>query len=194
MEENTYGGFFAEKRKGRFTYFDVESGRAIKTHENSASWVIYRELSPDGSHAAIASWIRNPGDLRVRTIIQDQLTGQEREVLLRYPTKDHIVVYGGSFAPTEKWYAVSGNVEEPLRVIELATGKTVCAMGKWNVAAQGFSADGKLIAVSCMSEGKNQTSNHPFDLLELPSGKQVIRIPTETRISMPWLCHTTANS
>ena len=189
LEENTtFAGFGGDKSKGRLAYFDLESGRAIKTHEDSASWVIYRELSPDGSHAATARWISTFRGFRASTVIQNLRTGQEREVSLRTQNKDRVVIYGGGFAPNGKWYAVAGNVEFPLRVIELATGKEVCAMGKWNVAAHGFSADSGLIAVSCMSEG--EPDNKPsIRLLKLPSGEQVIRIPTKTHFDALALSH-----
>jgi WD40 repeat protein len=118
----------------------------------------------------------------------DRLSGGERDVSVHARDKEGVVIFGGGFAPNGKWYAVAGDMNDPLRIIDIATGKEACICGKWCVAAQEFSADSKLLIASCA--GQSEADNKPcLRLLSLPGGELVKRIPTATEFEALALSH-----
>ncbi len=135
----------------------------------------------------MSSWLRD-GRMRARVTLQDVATGTEREASLHYTNKEGMVITGGGFAPNGKWFIVCGFEDEPSRVIEVATGAEVCRLGKWNVESTAFSADSKLLVLSCLPQGEADNKSS-LRLVKMPGGELVARFPMEATLTSLALSH-----
>jgi WD40 repeat protein len=163
--------------KARLSFRDVESGRLLRESETAANWLIYRDLSPDGSHFYGVTWVGKPGSQRARSFIQECLTGTEIDVSSPASTNNMVTIFGAGFAPNGKWCAVAGNERHSTKIIDIATGKPVCVLGKWKIGALDFSPDSKLLIVS--TAGGNEPNEGPcLRLITLPSGEPSQTIST----------------
>jgi WD40 repeat protein len=160
----------------RLRLYDVGSGREVKTIK-TASWALSRELSPDGKYVAVATKLRD--EARARLTLGHWATGTEREISLHYTNVTDSVGDVGRFVPNGKWFVVWGFGGEPSRIIDVATGADISRLGKWNIKTAAFSADSKVLVLSCHPGGEADNESC-LRLLKMPGGELMARYPSAT--------------
>lgn len=171
IEVNTQQNF--GRQEAKLKLYDVGAGKEVKTNKTSATWAISRELSPNGKYVAMANWLFGK-KLQARLTVQDWATGTERETSLHDTNAEGLVITGGSFAPNGKWFVVCGFGDEPSRIIDVETGAEISRLGKWNIETTAFSADSKVLALSCYPQGEADNRSS-LRLLKMPGGEFIAR-------------------
>ena len=184
--EQVANNLSANTRNEDFSFYDVASGRVIKSLRGLAGEIEQRELSPDGGRVAVSNWVTSSSKL-AKTVILDCETGQERSAALRYRRRDSKPT-NGCFAPNGKWYAVAGNLEETLQVTDFASGQLICELGARDTAGQAFSTDSKLLVISCRAESEPD-KKASLRFLKISSGEEIRRVPTDTEFDTLALSH-----
>ena len=169
-----------------FLFCNIASGQVIRSQRGSADEIEHRELSADGSWVAISNWVNSRSRL-AKTVILNRETGEERSAALRYRLENPACM-NGCFAPNGKWYAVAGNPNETLQIVDFTSGQLICELGTRDTAGQAFSADGKLLLISCRAESEPD-KKASLRILKIPSGEEIFRVPTDTEFDTLALSH-----
>jgi WD40 repeat protein len=154
--------------KEKLVFWDVESGKEIKTLPGSKGHLGYLYFSPDGKTLAVGR-----SDWRVS--FWEWETGKECVATL--PLRPQQLMqfnmdstFHGSFSADGKWFVAGAQSQQPLGVFEVQTGREILRV-ECNPGTSSISPDGTRLAVSSWKGevGKRETVLRFF---ELPSGKE----------------------
>jgi RNA polymerase sigma factor (sigma-70 family) len=158
--------------KGKLVFWEVESGKEIKSLPGPKGDYGYLYFSPDGKTLAVgrADW---------RVSFWDWQNGKEREIKLPVKPEPKIQfsmdsTFHGSFSPDGKWFVAGASWMQPLGVFEVATGREVLRLD-CNAYTSTVSPDNKRLAVSSVRrEGTREAVLRTF---ELSSGNKIAEFP-----------------
>ncbi len=158
---------------GMLVFWEVDSGKEIKTLRAPDARVGYLYFSPEGKTLAVGR-----RDWRVSFI--EWQTGKEHEVPLPIVPRAAVQfsmdsTFHGSFSPDGKWFVSQAISLEPLGVFEAATGREVHRF-PCPASTSTVSPDSKQLAVSCMQNDKGGPET-VLRLFDLASGKEVKQFP-----------------
>jgi WD40 repeat protein len=149
--------------QGRLVFWEVASGKEVKTLPGPRGELGYLYFSPDGKTLAVGR-----GDWRVS--LWDWEAGKEREFPLPVHPRDVIEfsmdsTFHGSFSPDGKWFVAGASSREPLGVFEAATGLEVHRL-TCHARTSAVSPDSKRLAVVSWKndQGGRETVVRFFDL------------------------------
>jgi RNA polymerase sigma factor (sigma-70 family) len=164
---------------GKFVFWEVESGKEIRSLDAPKGQLGYLWFSPDGKTLAVG---RN--DWRVT--FMDWKSGSERRVdLPRFPAR--VIQYTmdstfhGSFSPDGKWFVASAHHQQPLGVFEVATGREVLRLNGC-ASTSAVSPESKRLAVCSILNDKKERQT-VLRLFDLESGKELKHYPLDSKRS-----------
>src|SRR5262245_54512286 len=152
----------------KLVFWEVETGKEIKTLPAPHRNVGYLYFSPDGKTLAVGR-----GDWRVS--LYDWETGNVREIPLPLTPRNVIQnnmdsSFHGSFSPDGKWFVAGASVLEPLGIFELATGRKLHHLRCYALTSA-VSPDSKRLAVSSQKTDKG-SREAVVRFFDLASGKE----------------------
>jgi WD40 repeat protein len=149
--------------KEKVVFWDVDSGKEIKTLPSPHPNVGYLYFSPDGKTLAVGR-----GDWRVT--FYEWETGKTREIPLPMMPRPAVQTsmdstFHGSFSPDGKWFVAGAGWNEPLGVFEMATGVEIHRL-RCYASTSMVSPDSKHLAVASLQNdnGGRETVVRLFDL------------------------------
>jgi RNA polymerase sigma factor (sigma-70 family) len=158
---------------GKLVFWEVESGKEIRTLPVPKEQVAYLWFSPDGKTLAVGR-----SDWRVS--LWDWKAGSQREIALAHHPARVIQftmdsTFHGSFSPDGKWFVASAHAQQPLGIFEVASGREVRRITA-RASTSTVSPDSKRLAVCSHfnDRGGRETVIRIFDLA---SGKEIRQYP-----------------
>ena len=170
------GKTLAAEDSGRLVFWEVDSGKQLKTLPAPKASLGYLCFSPNGKILAVGR-----GDWRVS--FWDWETGIEREFSLPFHPRPVVQfhmdsTFHGSFSPDGKWFVAGASSLEPLGVFEATTGREVHRLARF-ARTSIVSPDNKFLAV-CSWKNDRDGRETVIRLFELASGKEVAQFPFGT--------------
>jgi WD40 repeat protein len=160
--------------KQNLVFWEVSSGKEIKSLAGPRSGLSYLYFSPNGKTLAVGSW-----DSQV-TMWEWEL-GKSRQLTLPPRNMGGGNGMPGHFSVDGKWFVAGGGFGEPLCVFEPATGREVhrldCDAGRVAI-----SPNGKRLAVASMKNDKGGRENL-LRLFDLETGKERSQFPLNEQSS-----------
>jgi WD40 repeat protein len=162
--------------KGLLVFWEVDSGKEIKTLPAPRGELGYLYFAPDGKTLAVGR-----SDWHVS--FWDWETGKERDFPLPFHPRPVVQfsmdsTFHGTFSPGGKWFVAGASANEPLGVFERSTGREVHRLD-CHARTSVVSPDSKRLAVSSSQNDKGGREA-VVRLFDLESGKEVAQFPFGT--------------
>jgi WD40 repeat protein len=156
--------------QGMLVFWDVESGKEIKSLPGPKGNQNYLYFSPDGKTLAV-------GKDNWSVSLWDWQSAKERAIKLAVPVMQPgpDSTFHGSFSPDGKWFVAGASWRQPLGIFEVATGREVVRLD-CSAYTSTVSPDNKRLAVSSWRDDQGKRES-VLRLFELPSGNRISEFP-----------------